>query len=565
MRWTQLGWALGVAFLATSVVRAELTPDEVGIIALLGHPDSRKIAEHYAEARKIPKNQILVLEMPPGEVLARDVWEAKTRPTIRGWLKSEGFESKLRCLVTCTGVPLKIGRRDPGQPAMANRREFLDDARQKILEQFQKIIQEMDSILPQPAMAKQGLAPKASAADVAGAFEKALKAAQGRIQSHADPLRRRTALTVLERRVMAAGGLAWVVRTVAAQKQAEPVTRIEQLKGHLLGLQEGMQTLQSLPESISRDTQALALAQRTSGLLGALAWIDAEREALQKNETYASFDSELCLVLLPDYPLYRWQPNPLYYRAESGLRPKTLMVSRLAAPRLDLALKLVDQALAAEAEGLKGKFYLDARGMAATSKGEAVGSYGQYDESLRNLAARVQRHSQMPVVLDNKAELFQPGTCPDAALYCGWYSLAKYIDAFEWNRGAVGYHLASSEAQTLTTPGNQAWCNAMLEHGITATLGPTYEPYLISFPLPDEFFSLLLTGRYPLAEVYYRTCRFTSWVMVLVGDPLYTPFRKNPVLKEEDLPERLRGTAVQAVEPQPLPDEPAPEAFPPGN
>ena len=41
------------------------------------------------------------------------------------------------------------------------------------------------------------------------------------------------------------------------------------------------------------------------------------------------------------------------------------------------------------------------------------------------------------------------GNDPDAALYCGWYSLAKYVDAFDWKPGAVAYHLASSEAHTL--------------------------------------------------------------------------------------------------------------------
>lgn len=555
MRWIHLGLALGLGILALPAARADLTSDEVGIIAMLENPDSRKIAEHYAEARKIPKSQILLLEVKPVEELSRDVWETKTRPAIRAWLSSQGRESKLRCLVTCAGVPLKIGRRSDSLPAVVQRREFLDRARAKVLDQIQKTIRDMELLAPSDAMPKQTLAATESMADVATALDRALKTTQERIQANPDPVRRRIAMTMLERRVIASGGLAWFVRTIAARKDVEPSARVEQLKGQLAGLQEGMQSLQTLPENESRDCQALYLAQRTSGLLGALGWVDGEREAMRKNETYSSFDNELCLVLWPDYPLFRWQPNPLYYRAESDLRPKTMMVSRLATPRLELTLKLVDHALAVEAGGLEGKMYLDARGIDANPKGDPLGSYAQFDDSLRKLAARVQRHTRMPVVLDNKPELFQPGACPDAALYCGWYSLAKYVDAFEWNPGAVGYHLASLEAQTLTTPGSRVWCNAMLEDGVTATLGPVYEPYLISFPLPDEFFSLLLTGRVPLAEVYFRTCRFTSWVMVLVGDPLYTPFRKTPMLREEDLPERLRSTAPQTVELPQVPDE----------
>ena len=217
------------------------------------------------------------------------------------------------------------------------------------------------------------------------------------------------------------------------------------------------------------------------------------------------------------------------------------MVSRLAAPTLELAKKLVDKAMAAETKGLAGKVYLDARGIDLRPETDQP----RLVRRVRPVAPRSGRaareaHQAEQVVLDNKPELFQPGACPDAALYCGWYSLAQYVDAFDWQPGAVGYHLASMEAQTLTHAGQPVWCNAMLEDGITATLGPVDEPYLPSFPLPDDFFSLLLTGRYTLAEAYYRTSPFNSWVMVLVGDPLYNPFKRNRRLDEADLPERLR-------------------------
>jgi uncharacterized protein (TIGR03790 family) len=72
----------------------------------------------------------------------------------------------------------------------------------------------------------------------------------------------------------------------------------------------------------------------------------------------------------------------------------------------------------------------------------------------------------------------------------------------------------------------------MLEEGVAATLGPVDEPYLQSFPLPDKFFPLLMTGKLALVEVYYRTLPFLSWRQILIGDPLYRPFRKNPVFTE---------------------------------
>ena len=128
------------------------------------------------------------------------------------------------------------------------------------------------------------------------------------------------------------------------------------------------------------------------------------------------------------------------------------------------------------------------------------------------------------MVLDDKPDLFQKGQCPKAALYCGWYSLGKYVDAFDWVPGAVGYHIASSECTTLKQRGSQVWCKRMLEEGAAAVVGPTSEPYVQAFPVPELFFGLLVSGRLSLAECYILSTPFLSWQMVLVGDPLYRPF-----------------------------------------
>ena len=140
----------------------------------------------------------------------------------------------------------------------------------------------------------------------------------------------------------------------------------------------------------------------------------------------------------------------------------------------------------------------------------------------------------MPVVKDEKGELFQPGDCPDAALYCGWYSLAKYVDAFKWQTGSVGYHIASGECRTLKKQGSSVWCKRMIEEGIAATIGPVAEPYVQGFPLPEIFFTLLTDGYYTLAESYLVAIPFLSWKMVLIGDPLYRPFKNQMQLPVAD-------------------------------
>ena len=240
-------------------------------------------------------------------------------------------------------------------------------------------------------------------------------------------------------------------------------------------------------------------------------------------DTSASFDSELSLVLHEgEYSLNAWIPNPYYIGSVDGTRvPKSRvrMVSRLDAPTPDLVRRIIDDTLHAEKKGLKGLAYLDAR-WPDPGKGRLDG-YAYYDRSLHRLAKRYKKQETLPVILDQSKDVFFPGSCPRAALYCGWYSLEKYVDAFQWERGSVGYHMASAECVTLKQPDSGGWCKNMLEKGVAATMGPVSEPYIQAFPLPDVFFTYLVEGYLSLVETYWVSLPYLSWKMVLIGDPLY--------------------------------------------
>ncbi len=239
-------------------------------------------------------------------------------------------------------------------------------------------------------------------------------------------------------------------------------------------------------------------------------------------ETSASVDSELAMVLFGDYELYRWQPNKLKFKMPYW-DYKSLMVCRLDGPGPDITRNLIDKAITTEKTGLNGVAYIDSHGIADDNKPY---SFGYYDQSLRDLAELIRTRIKMPVVEENTPVLFAPGQCPRTAIYCGWYSLKKYIDSFQFVDGAIGYHISSWEAVDLRDPNSSQWCPAMLKHGVTATLGAVAEPYLFAFPEPKAFFEELLDG-YCLVEAYYRTNPFNSWQMVLIGDPLYRPFPKH--------------------------------------
>lgn len=286
--------------------------------------------------------------------------------------------------------------------------------------------------------------------------------------------------------------------------------------GQLKQLRQMLEQEKQAAAELEQKGQTDAVAFREHRLRASQAQMEIDR--IMGTETEASVDSELSLVLCHAYELYRWQPNAL--RTPAVPQPfKTLMVSRLDGPSYGIAQGLIDKAMAAEEKGLTGVAYVDSRGLFGKD------TYSYYDQSLRDLALLIRLRTSLPVKEERTAELFPPGSCPQTALYCGWYSLTRYIDAFEFVDGAVGYHIASFEAASLRDPNSTQWCPAMLKHGITATLGPVTEPYLHAFPEPKLFFGALFDGNC-LVEAYYLTQPFNSWQLVLIGDPLYRPFKK---------------------------------------
>lgn len=269
--------------------------------------------------------------------------------------------------------------------------------------------------------------------------------------------------------------------------------------------------------------------------------------ALQHDQSTAAVDSELMLLWWAKYDTTRWQINPLYWQLSEDERKKadrTLMTCRLDGPTPEIAKRLVDDALTAEANGLKGKAYFDARGMKLDVKNpQQWTGYQGYDESFRE-AAELMRTAGFDVILDDKDPVFPKDSCPDAALYAGWYSHANFVDSCTFPTGAVAWHLASSEATTLRNKDSKVWCPNLLQKGVAVTMGPVGEPYTVAFPKASEFFGFLATGKHTVAECYARTTILTSWMMTLVADPLYNPFAKNPKLKEADVFPSPKGSKV---------------------
>jgi len=247
--------------------------------------------------------------------------------------------------------------------------------------------------------------------------------------------------------------------------------------------------------------------------------IKSDIDRIEGNETDASVDSELSMVLVGDYDLYRWQNNELKYVL---MQKSTLimMVSRLDGPSPQIAQGLVEKALRAEKDGLKGTAYIDSGRDQSSMKVPIV---EQFDKSLGKLAELIKEKTDIPVVEETTPKLFEPNACPSAAIYCGWYRLQKYVDSFTFTDGAIAIHIASLEAVNLRDENSTQWCPSFLVHGAAATIGAVAEPYLIAFPDPYIFYGQLISGKC-IVEAYYRANPFNSWRILLIADPLYTPF-----------------------------------------
>lgn len=290
-------------------------------------------------------------------------------------------------------------------------------------------------------------------------------------------------------------------------------------RGQLKGYEEKLKQLKKLLEQIKYQNDTDEAKQKEAERKIALLQLEIDR--IEGKETNASGDSELSMVLSGNYELYRWQANEL---RNNILRESStmLMVSRLDGPSFEIAKALVDKALSAEKKGLAGNVYID-RGYSEVKKDVAI--IEKYDSSLEETTSMFKAEGKR-VVEESTAELFEPNDCPLTAVYCGWHSLKKYVDAFDFVDGAIGIHIASFEAVNLRDANSTQWCPAMLKDGVTVTIGAVAEPYLHTFPEPKPFFRYLLDG-ICLAEAYYYTKPYNSWQLILIGDPLYKPFKKS--------------------------------------
>jgi uncharacterized protein (TIGR03790 family) len=521
------------------IVRAGLTADQIALVVNRNVPESVELAKVYAQARQVPPDRIIELDLPAAEDLPFDDYDRVLAPEIRRQLRQRNLQEKVRCLVAFHGVPLRVRERT----------NSADEARE--LAEAQARFNEATAMVQRVA---GELERQAASLEPSFAAQRAPPTAPGQSPDVG------TIIEHLSRRIEHA---ARSIHTTAGRLDAgQRDARLADAKRTMQRLREPVAISRGAPAT-TPSTQGLDVAGLSpeelnvrrfdAGARGRLRELAAKDGALSLSKVLATqveyltpgagesaVDSELALLWWPAYGRGQWQPNLLNWRNAAGVRgaPPTLLVARLDGPSPQHVRELIASSLRAEREGLTGKLVIDAGGAAKLDAERKNPVFWRFDQQFTDLAnfAR-QRAPSMELVYDDKPDVIAAKTVSGVALYTGWYSVGNYVPpASSFAPGAVAYHVASFELQSLSNPGDRGWCRGLLSDGACATLGPVSEPYLHAFPNPAEFFPLLMTGKLTLAEVYWRTCPMTSWKMALIGDPLYTPLRNNPPVELADLP-----------------------------
>ncbi|HET6248686.1 MAG TPA: TIGR03790 family protein [Tepidisphaeraceae bacterium] len=529
-----------------------LEPDQIALVVNSNVPAGRKLADFYAAARHIPAGRIIELSLSaskdpahPLEDITPEEYDAKVLPGVRDFLTKHDLKTQVTCLVTFWGVPLRIDGRslDASQKKeVAELKSELDDLRLHVETQV-KAAESLAVLIdpdyhPGTVNDLDGLGKRA---------ETSLNSILTSIVKMPDTPRRVTAYDQLIDLIRDLAGI-----PAATEKKAQPqlaalannpptAADILAARQHVEEVLKQINALQSQPQTIETRGKIRDLFRANLGSLNLARLIIAQIRETDTAESESAFDSELALLWWPSYPKSKWTLNPLdwHYAGHIQLPAHTLMVTRLDGPTEQSVHDLIATSIKVENEGLKGEVVLDARGKAPSEP------YGVYDQTIRNLNTLLEKKTTLKVVLDNEEPLIPENSEKDIAIYCGWYSLRHYVSPGKFNPGAVAFHVASSEMVSLHNPGETGWCQNLMKAGVVATLGPVAEPYLQSFPPADEFFPLLMTGKLTLAEVYWKTSPWASWMQCCVGDPLYRPYKVNPPLKVEDLPEALKGQIPQ--------------------
>lgn len=308
-----------------------------------------------------------------------------------------------------------------------------------------------------------------------------------------------------------------IVRSDFEKKILVPLQRRLQEEGWLDGIRRG-DRIEALAHRVGHLVLLRGVPLRVEHADKALTW--DEQIALAPNLfEAASVDSELALLPAGFWPTRFAVPNPVFRKAEPLAFDlnRILKVTRLDGPSNRAIQRVVEDGIAAERRGLTGRAYID-----------IGGPVPEGDSWLRECANIVDRLGFDLAVHD------QPGLMPvdwrfdAAAIYFGWYAPAPRgavaQPGLRFMPGAIAFHLHSFSGETVRSD-KTAWLGPLVARGASITFGNVAEPRLQFSHYPHEILGRLAEG-WCLGDAAAAGTPVFSWQGVVLGDPLYTPFKR---------------------------------------
>lgn len=112
---TVLPLALTALLLLACPARASLRPDQLLLVVNKAAPEGLRIARYYTEKRRVPPQNMIVIETSREEDIGREEYEKEIAAPVRSFLSRNDPEGRrFLCLVLLYGIPLRIGPARPG-------------------------------------------------------------------------------------------------------------------------------------------------------------------------------------------------------------------------------------------------------------------------------------------------------------------------------------------------------------------------------------------------------------------------------------------------------------------
>src|SRR5258706_4502524 len=328
--------------LLTSDFASALEADELLLIVNKNVPQGRKLAEFYAEKRSVPDHRILELDLPKFEEMPAAAYDREVVPVVRSFLRDNGLERKVSCLVTFYGVPIRVmervntqqdvqeqGKLQAELAGMAAQIEPIVQPLEKLAGEgdanFQpQIGKDLDSLGHRAEMAVRYISTRASQSSDPAERERLKRESHKLIEPLLWPI------GILERQMIEAAqgaranGSATVPGTQPAtqpatqqaaqattqattQASTQPTERFVQFRKEMAQLQEQKYDPEAREKLRTLLRENLGPFEYAGLLRSQLAYFVTEN-------TTAALDNELALLWW-EYPRSSWLTNPLHYAA----------------------------------------------------------------------------------------------------------------------------------------------------------------------------------------------------------------------------------------------------------